>query len=805
MCGVPFHSAGMYIGRLVEKGYKVAVCEQVEDPKKAKGLVKREVIRVVTPGTIIDENLLDDKSNNYLCVIVKRGESTGVAFSDISTGDMYAAEIKDGGSVVNEAARYAPSEIIVNEEAHAAYSDIIYTRLHTECTRYPDKLFVVGNTEELIKKQFGKTASELGLDGKKQTYDAVVVMLKYLEHTQRNHVASITSLEVYDTNRYMDIDAATRRNLEITETMRDKAKRGSLLWTIDKTQTSMGARLLKQWLEKPLINPIQINKRLYSVAELVDNLMLRDDIREILSRIYDIGRITARVSLGSVSPKDMDVLRSSLSKLPSLASSLSGVKSPVLSEMAERLDTMDDVYDLLVRGIDDEPSAMLKDGKVIKKGFNEELDALRSAMTDGQSWIAAIETEEREKTGIKNLRVRYNKVFGYYIEVTNSNIKDVPDYFIRKQTLTNCERYITPKLKEIENTVLGAAEKAASLEAAVFERIRCEVAHHAERLRQTCDVIANIDVIAGLAEAAYRNNYVMPEMSDDGVIIIKDGRHPVVERMLKDRMFVPNDALLDQNENRLIMITGPNMAGKSTYMRQIAVITLMAQIGSFVPATLARISTVDRIFTRVGASDDISSGQSTFMLEMTEVANILHNATSRSLVILDEIGRGTSTFDGLSIAWAVAEYIHNKKKIGAKTLFATHYHELTELENSLDGVKNYRVAVKKHGDDITFLRKIVRGGADDSYGIEVAALAGVPNEVISNAKRILKKIEDDDIAGAYKQKKNQRAGQPAGQLGFDDAAAADIAEELKLLDVTTFTPIEALNKLYELANKAKGI
>ncbi len=805
MCGVPFHSAGMYIGRLVEKGYKVAICEQMEDPKTAKGLVKREVIRVVTPGTIIDENLLDDKSNNYLCVIVKNGEHTGVAFSDISTGEMYAAQIKDSESVINEVARYSPSEIIVNEEAHDAYNDAVYTRMHVECTRYPEKLFVVGGTEELIKAQFGKTAEELGLSEKKQAYDAVVIMIKYLEHTQRNRVTSITALNVYDTDQYMDIDASTRRNLEITETMRDKAKRGSLLWVLDKTKTSMGARLLKQWLEKPLINPIQINKRLYSVAELVDNIMLRDDIQEILSKIYDIRRITSRVSLGTVSPKDMEVLRNSLLKLPELKNALSGVKSPILSEMANRLDTMDDVCDLLVRGIADEPSAMLKDGRVIREGFNEELDTLRRAMTDGQGWIAEIEAEEKEKTGIKNLRVKYNKVFGYYLEVTNSNIKDVPDYFIRKQTLTNCERYITPKLKEVENTVLGAAEKAASLEAAVFERIRGEVAHHAERLRQTCEVIANVDVIASLAEAAYKNSYVMPEMSDDGVIVIKDGRHPVVERMLKDRMFVPNDTLLDPDENRLIMITGPNMAGKSTYMRQIAVITLMAQIGSFVPASFARISTVDKIFTRVGASDDISSGQSTFMLEMTEVANILHNATSKSLVILDEIGRGTSTFDGLSIAWAVAEYIHNKKKIGAKTLFATHYHELTELENSLDGVKNYRVAVKKHGDDITFLRKIVRGGADDSYGIEVAALAGVPHEVITNAKRILKKIEDDDIEGAYKQKKKQRAEQTSGQIGFEDTIASEIADELKLMDVTTFTPIEALNKLYELVNKAKGL
>lgn len=805
MCGVPFHSAAMYIGRLVEKGYKVAICEQVEDPKTAKGLVKREVTQVVTPGTIIDENLLDDKSNNYLCVIVKQNDKIGIAFSDISTGDMYAALVDTDDGVINEIARYSPSEILVNSEAFDAFNYDIMTRMHIGCTRYPEKLFVVGNTDEIIKNQFGKSAQQLGLDDKPQTYDAVIIMIKYLEHTQRNKITSITSLNIYTTNQYMDIDAATRRNLEITETMRDKAKRGSLLWILDKTKTSMGARLLKQWLEKPLVNPIQINNRLYSVAELVDNVILLDDVRNALSNIYDIRRIASRISMGSATPKDMGTLRNSLEKLPELAKVLSTVRSPVLSEMSKRLDTMDDILDLLKRGISDEPPAVLKDGGIIREGFSEELDTLRRAMTDGESWIAEIESEEKEKTGIKNLRVKYNKVFGYYIEVTNSYLNQVPDYFIRKQTLTNCERFITPKLKEVEETVLGASEKLIALEAKLFGEIRSEIALHVARLQLVCEVVSNVDVIASLAEVAYKNRYVMPEMTDDGTIVIKDGRHPVVECMLKNSMFVPNDTLLDSNENRLAMITGPNMAGKSTYMRQIAVITLMSQIGSFVPASFARITPVDKIFTRVGASDDISSGQSTFMLEMNEVANILHNATKNSLVILDEIGRGTSTFDGLSIAWAVAEYIHNKKKIGSKTLFATHYHELTELENSLDGVKNYRVAVKKHGDDITFLRKIVRGGADDSYGIEVAALAGVPHEVISNAKKILKKIENDDIQSAYKQKKAERKQESIGQIGFDDTIASEIADELKLLDVTTFTPIEALNKLYELVNKAKGL
>ena len=594
----------------------------------------------------------------------------------------------------------------------------------------------------------------------------------------------------------------TRRNLEITETMRDKVKRGSLLWVLDNTETSMGARLLKQWIEKPLINPIEINKRLYSVKELTENIMLRDDLSVVLSRTYDISRIISRISLGTVTPKDLIALKMTLLQLPELEYTLSSVKSPMLGDMRKNFDLLEDVCDLLERAINDEPPALLRDGNVIKEGSNEEIDNLRIAMRDGKKWLAALENEERESTGISKLKVGYNKVFGYYIEITKSAIKDVPDYYIRKQTLANCERYITPKLKEIENTILGASEKIVTLESYVFEQVRTSVSEEIERLKNAAHIIATTDVLLSLAQTAYKNNFTMPEISDNGKIEITDGRHPVVEKMSKNSMFVPNDTLLNNDDDRMIIITGPNMAGKSTYMRQVALITLMAQIGSFVPAKSAKIGIVDKIFTRVGASDDISSGQSTFMLEMTEVSHILKNATSKSLIIRDEIGRGTSTFDGLSIAWAVVEYIQNKHKIGAKTLFATHYHELTELEEELDGVKNYRIAVKKRGDDITFLRKIVRGGADDSYGIEVAALAGVPKEVINGAKKILKKIENDEIVVEHTAKKHEDA---TNQIGFGDGIANEIADELKNMDVTTYTPIEAMNKLYELANRAKEI
>lgn len=803
MCGVPFHSASVYIAKLIEKGYKVAICEQVEDPKTAKGIVKREVIRVVTPGTVVDEELLDEKNNNYLAVIYSQRDKYGFAVSDISTGEIYTTEISGADEALNEIARYEPKEILLNSDAAEKLSAQVELRFHITPDECTDDFFENSEFEKNILQQFGKNSLlEIALDTKPYAVRAVGAMIAYLEHTQKTSLTYLNTINTYEVNQYMDIDVNTRRNLEITETMRDKVKRGSLLWVLDNTETSMGARLLKQWIEKPLINPIEINKRLYSVKELTENIMLRDDLSAVLSGTYDISRIISRISLGTVTPKDLIALKMTLLQLPELEYTLSNVKSPMLGDMRKNFDLLEDVCDLLERAINDEPPALLRDGNVIKEGFNEEIDNLRIAMRDGKKWLAALENEERESTGISKLKVGYNKVFGYYIEITKSAIKDVPDYYIRKQTLANCERYITPKLKEIENTILGASEKIVTLESYVFEQVRTSVSEEIERLKNAAHIIATTDVLLSLAQTAYKNNFTMPEISDNGKIEITDGRHPVVEKMSKNSMFVPNDTLLNNDDDRMIIITGPNMAGKSTYMRQVALITLMAQIGSFVPAKSAKIGIVDKIFTRVGASDDISSGQSTFMLEMTEVSHILKNATSKSLIILDEIGRGTSTFDGLSIAWAVVEYIQNKHKIGAKTLFATHYHELTELEEELDGVKNYRIAVKKRGDDITFLRKIVRGGADDSYGIEVAALAGVPKEVINGAKKILKKIENDEIVVEHTAKKHEDT---TNQIGFGDSIANEIADELKNIDVTTYTPIEAMNKLYELANRAKEI
>ncbi|MCH5209865.1 MAG: DNA mismatch repair protein MutS [Oscillospiraceae bacterium] len=802
MCGVPFHSASVYIAKLIEKGYKVAICEQVEDPKMAKGIVKREVIRVVTPGTVVDEELLDEKTNNYLAVIYGKDDTYGFAVSDISTGEMYTTQIQGADEIMSEIARYEPKEIIINSGAAERIAGQIELRFRICPNESGDEFFENTYYESKILHQFSKEAlQDIKLHDKPYALYASGAMLTYLEHTQKTSLTYLNTITTYETNQYMDIDINTRRNLEITETMRDKTKKGSLLWVLDNTQTSMGARLLKQWVEKPLINTVEINKRLYSVKELHDNMILRDDLTSALSGTYDISRIISRLSLGTVTPRDLIALKMTLLKLPELEYVLSSVKSPMLSEMRKNFDLLEDVASLLERAIADEPSAFLRDGNVIKEGFHEEIDKLRRAMRDGKQWLASVENEEKEKTGISKLKVGYNKVFGYYIEVTKSNIKDVPDYYIRKQTLANCERYITPKLKEIENTILGASERVLTLESYVFEQVRSEVAKKIERLKRAAAIIAKADTLLSLAIAAAKNNYAMPEVTENGRIEISDGRHPVVEKMSRKTMFVPNDTHLNTDDDRMLIITGPNMAGKSTYMRQVALITLMAQIGSFVPAASAQIGVVDKIFTRVGASDDIASGQSTFMLEMTEVSHILKNATEKSLIILDEIGRGTSTFDGLSIAWSVVEYVHNKRKIGAKTLFATHYHELTELENELEGVKNYRIAVKKRGDDITFLRKIVRGGADDSYGIEVAALAGVPKEVINGAKKILSRIENNEEVAEH----TKKAPEITNQIGFADNAASEIKEELKNMDVTTFTPIEAMNKLYELAQKAKEI
>ncbi len=792
MCGVPFHSAATYIQRLVAKGYKVAICEQLEDAKEAKGLVDRGVVRVVTAGTVTDENMLDEKKNNYLCILFKN-DTCGIAFCDISTSEVYVTELSDG-FVASEIARYAPSEIIMNPQGAKVFEKELSGRISASISTFDEEYFLADS--ELISRQFKNgAASALAASA----MSAVCAMIKYLEHTQKSRVSYVDTLTVYAATEFMSIDSATRRNLEITETMRDKAKRGSLLGILDRTKTSMGARKLKQWLEKPLINSIEINKRLYAVDELSKDIMLLDDFCELLSGIYDISRILSRISLGSASPRDMLSLKISLSKLPALKTLLSKTSSQLLGTMYNSFDDMQDIAGLLDAAIADEVPLSIKDGGVIKGGYSNELDELRRMAKDGRAWILSAEAEERERTGIKNLKISYNKIFGYYIEVTKLNADMVPDYYIRKQTLVNAERYITPQLKEMENKVLSASEQFISLETEIFEYIREKVAGEVDRLKNTCEIISAVDALCSLAQVANKNGYTMPEVTEGTELVITDGRHPVVEKNLKDSIFVPNDTTLDSRENRELIITGPNMAGKSTYMRQVALITLMAQIGSFVPARYAKIGVVDKIFTRVGASDDIAQGQSTFMLEMVEVANILKNATAKSLVILDEIGRGTSTFDGLSIAWAVAEYMHDK--IGAKTLFATHYHELITLENSFSGIKNYSVAVKKHGDDITFLRKIIRGGTDDSFGIEVSALAGVPKSVIRRAKDILQGIESGNTES---QAPISPIRESSPQIGFEDNIANEILDELKIMDVTTYTPIEALNKLYELTKKAKG-
>lgn len=801
MCGVPYHSAVNYITKLISKGYKVAVCEQVEDPKSAKGIVKREVIRVITPGTVTDELMLDEKSNNYLAVISLDKNIFGFAVSDASTGEMYATEVSDTERVLNEIARYEPKEIIADEAAGKAVSKAVELRFGKTVDIKDEDFFDDTALEKKLLTQFKKESlSDLKLADKPQAVVCAGVLIRYLEYAQRTSLSYISTLNVYDVEQYMDLDASARRNLEVSETMRDKQKKGSLLWVLDETCTSMGARMLKQWVEKPLKNPMEITERLNAVNELFSNMMLRDELREILNRTYDISRIISRVSVGTVSPKDLLSLKMTLCALPELEMKLNGTKSGILNGMSKGFDILEDLRELLENSIDDEAPSLLRDGNVIKAGFHEEIDRLRSAMKDGKKWLAQLEAREREKTGIAKLKVGYNKVFGYYFEVSKASTPELPDYFIRRQTLANAERYITPELKELEDTILGASERVVNLEAHIFERIRQKTADETDRLKRAANIIAVTDTICSLAETAYKNKFSMPVVNDSGKIIIEEGRHPVVEKMSKS-LFVPNDVTLDGGDNRMLIITGPNMAGKSTYMRQTAIITLMAQIGSFVPAKSASIGVVDKIFTRVGASDDIASGQSTFMMEMTEVSHILKNATKNSLIILDEIGRGTSTYDGLSIAWAVSEYIN--KYIGAKTLFATHYHELTQLENMIDGVKNYHIAVRKHGDDITFLRKIVSGGTDDSFGIEVAALAGVPKKVIKQAKKVLEMIETGDKS-KIEIKRSERE-EETNQVSFLDGAAGLIAQELREIDVTTLSPIEAMNKLYELSEKAKGV
>ena len=826
MCGIPYHAADTYLNRLVAKGYKVAICEQVEDPKQAKGLVKREVIRIVTPGTNLDTNAMDETKHNYLMAIVCMADRFGVSIADISTGDYLVTEVDGCRKLLDEITKFAPTEIICNDSFFVSGVDVedLKNRLGIAVNALENWYFGDERCKQTLLDNFHVSSlAGLGLGELNCGIIAAGALLQYLMETQKTAIANLTSLNTYFAGKYMVIDSSTRRNLELCETLREKQKRGSLLWVLDKTKTAMGARLLRSFIEQPLIDKEEISNRLEAVGELKDNAICREELREYLSPVYDLERLISKISYKTANPRDLIAFGTSLSMLPHIKYILSTMKSPLLVEVCEQMDELQDVCDLIDRAIMEEPPIQIKDGGIIKEGYNEEIDRLRAAKTEGKTWLAQLEAKERENTGIKNLKIKYNKVFGYYLEVTNSFKDMVPDYYTRKQTLTNAERYITPELKELEDIILGAEDKLFSLEYNLFSDVREQIAKEVERIQKTAKAVAAIDVFASLALVAERNNYVCPKMNEKGVIDIKNGRHPVVEQMIENDMFIANDTYLDNSKNRISIITGPNMAGKSTYMRQSALIVLMAQIGSFVPASSAKIGIVDRIFTRVGASDDLASGQSTFMVEMTEVANILRNATSNSLLILDEIGRGTSTFDGLSIAWAVVEHIANTRLLGAKTLFATHYHELTELQGKLSGVNNYCIAVKEKGDDIVFLRKIVKGGADKSYGIQVAKLAGVPDSVIERAKELVEELSDADIterakeieaAGSAPQAKTATKvrNRPKtydqvdmGQMAlFDTAKDEDILKELSEMEIASMTPLEALNTLNRLQSKLKN-
>ena len=819
MCGIPYHAVDSYLNRLVSKGYKVAICEQVEDPKTAKGIVKREVIRVVTPGTNLDTQGLDETKNNYIMCIVYMADRYGLSVADVTTGEYLVTELDSQTKLMDELYEFMPSEIVCNEAFYMSGLDLddLKNRLHMAIYSLEAWYFDDTLCRETLQEHFKVASLEgIGLSDYECGMIASGALLKYLEETQKNSLSHMSRLTRYATGNYMVLDSATRRNLELVETLREKQKRGSLLWVLDKTKTAMGARTLRKYVEQPLIDKESIVKRLDAVAELKDNAICREEIREYLNPVYDLERLVGKITYQSANPRDLIAFQSSLSMLPSVKCILKDMESDLLKEIYEELDPLEELCDLVGRAIQEEPPLAMKEGGIIKDGYNEEVDRLRKAKSEGKNWLADLETKEREKTGIKNLRIRYNKVFGYYLEVTNSFKDLVPDYYTRKQTLANAERYIIPELKELEDTILGAEDKLCALEYELYCEVRNTIAAELTRIQRTAKAVAKLDVIASLALVAERNNYVRPKINEKGVIDIRDGRHPVVEKMIPNDMFIANDTYLDDKKQRISIITGPNMAGKSTYMRQAALIVLMAQLGSFVPASSANIGLVDRIFTRVGASDDLASGQSTFMVEMNEVANILRNATSKSLLILDEIGRGTSTFDGLSIAWAVVEYISNSKLLGAKTLFATHYHELTELEGKISNVNNYCIAVKEKGDDIVFLRKIVKGGADKSYGIQVAKLAGVPDPVINRAKEIVEELVTADITGKVKdiavqgsetKKKTQKKLDEVDLTQFslfDTVKDDDVLNELKELDISHMTPMDAMNKLYQLQNKLRN-
>lgn len=809
MCGIPYHAANVYIAKLIEKGYKVAICEQLEDPKNTKGMVKRGVVKIVTPGTVLDETVLDEKKNNYIMSIYKQGLFFGLAVCDVSTGDFYATQIKEKNNfakLLDEIARYSPVEIVTNDLMSSTMEEMAKISQRFEncyISKYEEKYFDIDIEKIKSKHQIldMKDNEITEYKDKLLLVSAVNALLTYITQMQKMEIENINAIRIYNTTRYMALDITARRNLEITERMKDKSKKGTLLWVLDRTLTSMGGRHLRRWINDPLIDIEEIHNRLGAVKELKEDLILKADIGENLKKVYDIERLVGKIAYGSANARDMVSLKNSLGELPEIKQILSTTKSTMLKNLYENLDEVKEIYELIEKAIVDDPPIVIKEGNIIKNSYNAEVDKYKEATTNGKKWLVELEAKEREKTGIKNLRISYNKVFGYYIEVTKSYLNLVPENYTRKQTLSTGERYITEELKKLEEDILGAEEKLVELEYNLFIEVRNKIALQIDRIQKSANIIATLDVLTAFATIAEDMNYTMPEVNDGAEIIINNGRHPVIEKMLPRGNFIGNDTYLNKTSDRLSIITGPNMAGKSTYMRQVALITLMAQIGSFVPADEAKIGVVDKIFTRVGASDDLSMGESTFMVEMMEVANILKDATSNSLIILDEIGRGTSTYDGLSIAWAVAKYISDTEKCGAKTLFATHYHELIELENEQEGVKNYSIAVKEKGEDIIFLRKIVEGGTDESYGIHVAKLAGVPKEVLKNANEILKSLERKSMLGQKKMEKEKK-DEVAGQLNMYNYKIAEIAHEIDKINVEELTPIEALNILVKLKEQA---
>ncbi len=822
MCGVPYHAVEGYLAKLVNKGYKVAICEQLEDPKLAKGLVKRDIVRIVTPGTNLNMQSLEESRNNFLMCITYTAGGIGISAADVTTGDYYVTEVDDIKKLMDELMKYEPSEIICNDAFLVSGVDVedLKGRLHISFNVLESHLFDDEGCKKALLKHFKvNTLAGLGIEEFPTGMIAAGALLQYLYDTQKNNLEHFTHISPYLTSKYMLLDSSTRRNLELTETLREKQKRGSLLWVLDKTKTAMGGRMLRSYIEQPLIDKADMESRLDAIEELNKDSLSRDEIREYLNPIYDLERLLSKVTYKTANPRDLIAFRNSLEMLPHIKTVLQSFEKTELKNIYEEIDGLEDICLLIGRAIEEEPPITIREGGIIKDGYDETVDRLRNAKRDGKQWLAELEEQDRERTGIKNLRIKYNKVFGYYFEVTNSYQNLVPEDYVRKQTLANAERYTTPRLKELEDTILNAEDKLQTLEYDLFCEVRDAVSGEIERIQRTAKAIARLDVFASLSLVAERNRYVRPKLNEKGIIDIKDGRHPVVEQMISNDMFISNDTYLDNGSHCISVITGPNMAGKSTYMRQTALIVLLAQIGCFVPAKSANIGIVDRIFTRVGASDDLASGQSTFMVEMNEVANILRNATADSLLILDEIGRGTSTFDGLSIAWAVIEHISNRKFLGAKTLFATHYHELTELEGKMNNVNNYCIAVKERGDDIVFLRKIIKGGADRSYGIQVAKLAGVPDLVIDRAKEIAEQLSDNDITEKIQnitvdmKNDGKKSGRRAAQYDemdmaqmslFDTVTDEDVLKELMEVEVTTLTPLDALNTLYRLQNKLKN-